>query len=78
MDVLLEVVASDVRDGDDDLVDVGEDLGVQGAPHPRRLGSRLEVRLLLVILLDVLKCKTELWAVLDPRRGRNFTGCMQQ
>ncbi len=51
MDILLEVVASDDRDGDDDLVDVGVDLAVQGAPHPRRLGSQLEVRLLLVILL---------------------------
>ena len=47
VDVLLEVVASDVRDGDDDLVDVGEDLGVQGAPHPRHLGFWLEVRFLL-------------------------------
>ena len=48
---VLEVVAPLVPDGDDDLVVVGVDLAAQGAPHPRRLGSQLKVRLLLVILL---------------------------
>ena len=50
MDVLLEVFILDVRDGDADLVDV--DLAVQGEPHPQRLDSLLEIRLLLVILLQ--------------------------
>ena len=40
-----------VPDGDEDLVVVGVYLAAQGAPHPRRLGSQLEVRLLLEILL---------------------------
>ena len=40
-----------VPDGDDDLVVAGVDLAAQGAPHPQRLGSQLEVRLLLEILL---------------------------
>ena len=47
-----------VPDGDDDLVVAGVDLAAQGDPHPQRLGSQLEVRHLLEILLDVLKCKS--------------------
>ena len=58
--VLLEVVAPLVPDGDDDLVVAGVDLAAQGAPHPQRLGSQLEVRLLLGYpSLNVLNCKTD-------------------
>ena len=49
-----------VTDGDDDLVVIGVDLAAQGAPHPQRLGSQLEVRLLLGYpSLNILNCKTE-------------------
>ena len=44
---LLKVVALAVRDGDVVRVDGVLGLAVQGAPHPRHLGSWLEVRLLL-------------------------------
>ena len=49
--VLLEVVTLLVPDGGDDLVDGDVVLAVQGAPHPQRRGSWLEVCLLLGILL---------------------------
>ena len=58
---LLEDVALDVPEGGDDLVDGDLVLVVQGAPHPRRLDSWLEVRLLLGDpILNVLNCKTDI------------------
>ena len=60
-----------VPDGDDDLVVAGVDLAAQGAPHPQRLGSQLEVRLLLeYLLLNILNCKTDFWVSYDPENGR--------
>ena len=65
---LLEVVAPIVPDGDDDLVVVCVDFAAQGAPHPQRLGSQLEVRLLLeYLLLNILNCKTDFWVSHNPR-----------
>ena len=60
-----------VRRCDSAQVDVDVVLSVQGAPHPRRLGSWLEVHLLLEILGPVLNCKTE-FGSLRPW-GRNRT-----
>jgi len=58
--VPLEAVVLDVPDGGDDLVDGDLVLVVQGAPHPRRLDSWLEVCLLLGNpFFSVLNCKTD-------------------